>query len=149
MVKCFVDSDIWVAAADFYDPQKKQQARFFLQNIARESLPVISVQVTEEFFSACVSRFGCDKTKVRQMLHLLTNNIETVNSSPDLCENAVLISAESGLRYWDAAIVAAAEQARCARIYSERIPTGLLVRGIRVVNPFTLSKAVPNPISLF
>ncbi len=149
MVKCFIDSDIWVAAADFYDPQKKQQARFFLQNIARESLPVISVQVIDEFFSACVSRFGCDRTKVRQMIHLLTGNIETVCSSPDLCEKAVLISSESGLRYWDSSIVAAAEQARCTRIYSERIPNGLLLRGIRVVNPFTLSKAAPKPISLF
>ncbi|MEI6385562.1 MAG: PIN domain-containing protein [Spirochaetota bacterium] len=49
---------------------------------------------------------------------------------------AVKIQERHGISYWDAQIIAAAQLACCALIYSEDLQDGGVYEGVRVTNPF-------------
>lgn len=54
----------------------------------------------------------------------------------DLFDRAVRIEARFGYRYWDCAIIAAAQALGCEMLYSEDLQHGQVVDGVRIVNPF-------------
>ncbi len=49
---------------------------------------------------------------------------------------ALEIEAAHGLSYWDSAIVAAARALGCGELFSEDLPHGREVDGVRIVDPF-------------
>ena len=49
---------------------------------------------------------------------------------------ALEITAAHGLSYWDSAVVAAARALGCAELFSEDLPHGREVDGVRIVDPF-------------
>jgi predicted nucleic acid-binding protein len=56
-----------------------------------------------------------------------------------LIEQGIDISIQSQLAFWDGLIIAVAEAGHCSAILSEDMNDGQLIRGIRIVNPFTTS----------
>ncbi|MGD2090465.1 MAG: hypothetical protein PVH61_30110 [Candidatus Aminicenantes bacterium] len=41
------------------------------------------------------------------------------------------------ISFWDALIVSAAESAKCSQLWTEDLNTGQIIRGVKVVNPFS------------
>ena len=56
-------------------------------------------------------------------------------TTPDTVARAVDIAAISQLQFWDALIVASAEQAEAEHIYSEDLSDGHVIAGVTIVNP--------------
>ena len=59
-----------------------------------------------------------------------------VETSVALAQQAFEIKTRYGIRYWDAAIIAAALELGCKTVYSEDMNDGQDYGGVRVVNPF-------------
>lgn len=148
MSKIFLDTDIFITALDSHNKQDQQQARFFLKREIEKNIPVISVQVLQEYYCACVSRFGIDKVITKSMLKNM-NYMEIIDSTEILNNEAIDISMSTNLKFWDCLIIAAAKQSKCSTIYSLRLPNNMIIQGIKVINPFSMSKKTPTPISLF
>ena len=72
---------------------------------------------------------------VMHQMHLL-ESLEIVVIKPTLVCRALEIFGIYGISYWDALIVAAAEQAGCGRMLSEDLKSGQSCCGIECVNPF-------------
>jgi predicted nucleic acid-binding protein len=53
-----------------------------------------------------------------------------------MVRRAVEVRATYGLHFYDGMMVAAAERAGCARIWSEDLNSGQVYFGVRVENPF-------------
>jgi predicted nucleic acid-binding protein len=62
--------------------------------------------------------------------------IPLVTPDHELVRRAIEAKAEYGIHFYDGMIVAAAERAGCARIWSEDLNPGQAYFGIRVENPF-------------
>jgi len=60
----------------------------------------------------------------------------------DLVRAAIQLHRRFQLGYWDAAIIAAAQQLGCRTVYSEDLNAGQNYDGVTVVNPFA---AAPMP----
>ncbi len=72
---------------------------------------------------------------IMHQLHLL-ESLETVVVKPALVRRALEVCSMYGISYWDALILAAAEQSGCTRILSEDLNAGQAYCGITCVNPF-------------
>jgi predicted nucleic acid-binding protein len=60
---------------------------------------------------------------------------EIVTATPKLVRRGVELAGQFRINFWDAAILAAAEQSQCDQLYSEDFPAGAVYNKLRVVNP--------------
>jgi predicted nucleic acid-binding protein len=98
----------------------------------------ISVQVMQEFADAALrkKRLGVTPSEVRSMLEELAASYPVLAPTPQLVLRALELSNRFQLRYYDAAILAAAQELGCEMLYSEDFHHGQTYDGVRVVNPF-------------
>jgi predicted nucleic acid-binding protein len=133
----FLDTNILVYAYDASDPRKQSLAQEFVRRaLAGEFL--ISVQVLSEFASTSLHKISPPAT-TEQLVSILDAlaPIKTVSPDQETVRRAVEARSAYGLHFYDAMIIAAAEQAACTRIWSEDLNPGQEYFGVKVQNPFT------------
>ena len=134
MTKVFVDTNILVYAVDKRDSAKYERAIGVVEKHIRYGSGVISTQVLQEFASVALN-------KLRQRVDVIVAELsvfeamEVVQLTPALIRRGLELHALHQVHYWDALIVAAAEAARCTRLWSEDFTPGALYGLLRVENP--------------
>src|SRR3954468_3817448 len=115
----FADTNIFVYAASKHpdDAGKKKIARHL---IASEDLGV-SAQVLQEFIAAASSkqRLGIEAVEMKSILNEFLS-FPVVPITTSLVMRAFEIKTRYQISYWDAAIVAAAEELHCEAIFLGR-----------------------------
>jgi predicted nucleic acid-binding protein len=56
-------------------------------------------------------------------------------TTPDTVTRAIDIAEMAQIMFWDALIVASAEQAQATHVYSEDLNAGQIIAGVKIVNP--------------
>ena len=132
----FLDTNVVVYAYDERDPRKQHLARQLLQGGVAGRV-VISTQVLAEFAAIMLHKVSPPATAdaVIKALDALASIRLTVPDA-ELVRRAVEARAAYGLHFYDGMIVAAAERAGCARIWSEDFNEGQKYFGVTVGNPF-------------
>lgn len=96
---------------------------------------VVSLQALQEYFSAVTRRLGVDAAIARAKVELLG-----AFSAPPIEIDDVLAAIDlhrlHQVSFWDALIIRSAQQARCAKLYSEDLQHGRRFDGVEIVNPF-------------
>ena len=131
----FFDTNIfiYVVSAAPADQAKREIA----QRLLLESEFCLSVQILQEFMDVTLRKkhLGLTHTEISDMIrHMLAYPL--VETSVALAQRAFDINARFGIRYWDAAMVAAALELGCHTIYSEDLSHGQDYGGVTVLNPF-------------
>lgn len=134
MSKIFLDTNILAYALDRDGGEKRSVARRLLQTVADTS--VVSTQVLQEFYVVATRKLGVEPTLAKSIVHSF-RRFETVTVTADLIEAAADCSIVHQLSFWDALIVVTAEAARCSELWTEDLNPGQVIRGVKVVNPFT------------
>jgi len=132
----FLDSNVLVYAYQFNDPEKQRIA----QRLVEEAIAgkfVISIQVLEEFATTLLHK-AVPRATPAAMITILDRlaPIKLVALDGGLIRRAVEAQSAYGLHFCDCMIVAAAERAGCARIWSEDLNHAQKYFGITVANPF-------------
>ena len=132
----FLDANVLVYAYDPGDDRKQKIARELLKR-AMDGMIVLSTQVLAEFASTVLHKKKppADPDDVKTILDAL-NPIRVVVPDPSMVRRAVEAHQAYGIHFYDGMIIAAAERARCARIWSEDMNSGQQYFGISVENPF-------------
>lgn len=134
MSKIFFDTNILIYTLDQRDPLKYSRAREAFNYCMKDGIGVISTQVLHEYASIALTKFHQSHENV--VLELLSlEKFETVIAFPKLIRRAVELAGRFKINFWDAAILAAAEEAQCDQLYSEDFPDGTVYNTVRVVNP--------------
>lgn len=134
----FLDSNILVYASGIHgvDEVRTGQARA----IVRADRPyAISVQVLQEFYDRVTRpRREAQHLSRDEALAFVTQwrTFKVESLTLDLFDRAVRIEARLGYRYWDCAIIAAAQALGCHTIYTEDMQHGQIIDGTGIVNPF-------------
>ena len=99
---------------------------------------VVSYQVVQEFLNVALRRFAKPLTiaEAEQFFVTVLKPLLAVYSSPALFLEGLRIAGRYKLHWYDALIVAAALEAKCAVLYSEDLQAGQSIEGVRVENPF-------------
>ncbi len=135
MKKVFLDTNVLIYANDRRDPAKQARAVEVVTDCMQQGTGVVSTQVLQEYAVAAVEKLGQDLEVVLRQLALL-ESLEVVQITPGLVRRALEIQARYQISHWDAAIIAAAEHAKCSVILSEDLTAGQLYSTVRAENPF-------------
>ena len=135
--RSFMDTNVLVYAYDRRDISKRSQARELLTTGIEDETAVISVQVLGEFFTVVTQRIQnpLSTEEAREAVNLI-GILPVMALDLAMVRRAISTLLRYRISYWDALIIAAAERAGCARIFSEDLNPGQSYHGIVVVNPF-------------
>ncbi len=132
----FFDTNVflYVVSAAAEDAPKRQKAI----ELIRDHDFAISVQVMQEFADAALrkKRLGVTASEIRDMLEELAGSYPVLSPTPNLVFRALDLSARYQIRYYDAAILAAAQELGCQTLYSEDFSNGQTYDTVKVLNPF-------------
>lgn len=135
-VVAFVDSNILIYAHDLDAGIKRERAVAKLRELWDSGTGRISVQVLQEFYVNATQKLATPvaRSTAREVIRTYGvwihrgTTVETVTSATDIAEMA-------GISFWDALIVASAEEAGAEEILSEDLNDGQVIAGVRIVNP--------------
>jgi predicted nucleic acid-binding protein len=132
----FVDSNILIYAHDLDAGIKQQRAEQRLRELWAKGNGRLSTQVLQEFYVNVTRKLATPVAKAAAREVVATygswvpepTTVETIVRAADLAELAQI-------SFWDALIVAAAEQCGARHIWSEDLSDGQKIVGIAIVNP--------------
>lgn len=132
----FLDTNVLVYAYDVGEPEKRSTAQRLLKRALAGEM-IISAQVLAEFAATLLHK-ARPAASDEEMIDILRDlsPIKLVGADADMVRRAVDAHAAYGLHFYDGMIVAAAERARCERIWSEDFNHGQKYFGVTVANPF-------------
>ena len=132
----FVDSNILIYAHDLDAGVKRERAAAKLRELWDSGTGRLSVQVLQEFYVNVTQKLATPiaRSTAREVVKTYgvwvrhATTVETVARAAEISELA-------GISFWDALIVAAAEEVDADELLSEDLNDGQVIAGIRVVNP--------------
>jgi predicted nucleic acid-binding protein len=132
----FVDTNILIYAHDADAGFKRDRAAQILLQLWETGVGRLSVQVLQEFYVNATRKLATPVAQscAREVVSSYGVWIHEPTTA-DTVTRAIDIAAMAQLSFWDALIVASAEQAEAAQIYSEDLNTVQAIAGIKIVNP--------------
>jgi len=136
--RLFLDTNIFVDAADESDIRKARRAQKLIADAAGNGNGVCSYQVIQEFVNVVLRRFSkpLATADVERFLVTIFQPLFIVHSSLALFSSALRLQTHYRLSWYDALIVAAAVEAECGILYSEDLQHGQRFESTTVKNPF-------------
>ncbi len=132
----FVDTNILIYAHDADAGVKRERSIESLRPLWDDDKGRLSVQVLQEFYVNVTRKLATPvaTSTAREIVNTYGAWIREATTA-DTVVRATHIAEMGQLSFWDALIVASAEQAGAAHIYSEDLNAGQMIAGILIVNP--------------
>lgn len=138
-VVVFVDSNILIYAHDADAGVKRDRAMAKLRELWASGMGRLSIQVLQEFYVNATQKLSTPvaRSTAREIIKAYgawvrqPTSVETVTRATELAEL-------TRISFWDALIVASAEEADAEEIYSEDLNEGQMIAGIKIVNPLAV-----------
>jgi predicted nucleic acid-binding protein len=136
----FVDTNILIYAHDADAGLKREQAIEKLRQLWDSDTGRLSVQVLQEFYINATQKLATPvaRSTAREVVSTYgawvraATTVETVIRAAELAQMVQL-------SFWDALIVASAEQVGANQLYTEDLNTGQTIVGIRIINPLIMA----------
>ena len=130
-MKPFLDTNVIVYATLADDPRRPTAERLL------EAGGIVSVQVLNEFASVASGKLKRAWPKIRATLALVRSRVERVRPLTEAThDRALALAADHGLSFYDALIVAAAQEAGCETLFTEDMQDARAFGMLHIVNPF-------------
>ena len=131
-IECFLDTNVLLYAASVKEELKRTRAIDLLDRAFG-----LSTQVLQEFYVNATRKLAIPLSPIEAIDWL--DRLEKqpcVEVTMRLVRQAVVLSNRYRISYWDAAIVAAAEQLQAPILYTEDLSHGQSYGSVQVINPF-------------
>ena len=134
----FLDTNIFVYTFDQHSKAKRDQASRLVAEALDSRRGIISYQVVQEFLNVATRKFTSPLPVTEAQLYLARVLMPLCEVFPDstLYSEALSISSEAGLSFYDSLIIASAITGRCETLWTEDLQDGRRIRGIEIRNPF-------------
>lgn len=133
--RCFIDTNILIYADSDDEPNKQREAALLIAHVVSTNSGVISTQVLNEYANVALRKLKLSHERLRQQLRFY-KKLEIIAATAEITDAAVDIHQTRMISFYDALIVATAQAANCAVLYSEDMNAGEIVGGVKLVNPF-------------
>jgi predicted nucleic acid-binding protein len=132
----FVDSNILIYAHDRDAGSRRDRARSICEQLWQERSGCLSVQVLQEFYVTVTRKLRTPvaRAQARELVRAYGSWVVSPTTAETVLR-ATELSEATEIAFWDALIVAAAEQSGAETLYSEDLNDGQVIAGVRVVNP--------------
>lgn len=132
--KIFIDSNIFLYALDRYDQKRRETVKIKLASVSNESRIVVSTQVLNEVYAVSTRKLGVDPLAAKDFIRQL-GKFDVLLVTPGIISSAIDCSILNKTSYWDALMIATAEEANCDVLWTEDLSHGQVIRGVRIENP--------------
>ena len=134
-MRAFLDTNVLVYAIDRSDQAKHEIAQELL--VRRADDLVVSAQVLSELYAVITRKFR-DSITPEQAASFVdrVSGLPVIAIDADLVRDAIAMSRDAQLSYWDGLILAAARLAACDVLLTEDLSHGSTIAGVRIENPF-------------
>jgi predicted nucleic acid-binding protein len=134
-VPTFVDTNVFLYAASSHEGAKRQEALRWLDELWSGGTGRTSWQVINEFCANAIRKAGSPLPKIGEFVDLYALwNPAVLRAST--VRRALQWMDRASLSYWDALILAGAEESGARQILSEDFQAGRRFGEIVIVNPF-------------
>lgn len=132
----FVDSNILVYAYDRDAGLRRDKARQLCERLWQDRSGCLSVQVLQEFYVTVTRKLRAPvaRAQARELVRAHANWVVSP-TTPETVIRAMELRESAEIGFWDALIVASAEQSGAETLYSEDLNDGQVIAGVRIVNP--------------
>jgi len=135
-VVAFVDTNILIYAHDLDAGVKRERAMAKLRELWDSGAGRLSIQVLQEFYVNATQKLTTPvaRSTAREVIKTYgvwihhPTTVETITRATELAELA-------RISFWDALIVASAEEVDAEEVLSEDLNDGQAIAGIKIVNP--------------
>ena len=137
--RTFLDSNVLVYSVD-ESPAEKVKHRQAVELLSRQAEElVVSTQVLQEFYVVTTRKLKnpLSEEQAAKAVRGIAK-LDVISVDVPLVLTAVDTSRTAKVSLWDALIIEAASRAGCARVLSEDLNAGQVVRGVRIENPFAV-----------
>lgn len=131
----FVDSNVPLYCVDARNPEKRDRARLWMEQLGMREIGRLSWQVVHEFNWNAPRKLGISVAATREFAEEMLL-WEPVGASAGLVRRAWSWCDQAQVTYWDALIVAAAEVCGARYLLSEDLQPGRRFGALQVVDPF-------------
>ncbi len=133
--RVFVDTNVLLYRFSEATPEKRRAAELWFDALWEGDAGALSWQVIFEFYAHATRKAAAGTQLAREAVNELTQwNPVVPNSS--LVQRAWHWCDAAQINFWDALIVAAAEQSGCRYLLSEDFQAGQRFGAVTIVNPF-------------
>lgn len=134
-MRAFIDTNVLVYAVDRAEDDKRRIAQDLLAR--RSAEVVLSAQVLSELYAVLTRKFR-ESITLEQAASFVDriSVLSVIAIDADLVRDAITLSREAQLSYWDGLIVAAARESACEVVLTEDLSHGAVIGGVRIENPF-------------
>lgn len=130
----FVDTNILIYAHDRTAGEKRERAARALEQLWDDRTGRLSVQVLQEFYVTVTQKLATARPGAREVVRTYTPWVH-YPTTPETILRASEIAELAQISFWDALIVASAEQAGASQIYTEDLNPGQTIVGVEIINP--------------
>jgi predicted nucleic acid-binding protein len=141
--RSFIDTNILVYAEAVDEPVKQKLALALLKELFDNTCGVLSTQVLKEYCNVAIKKLRLPPEHIRAQLDLYCQ-FEVVQVTPALIRAGLDLHQTRKLAFYDAVIVAGAQAAGCATLFSEDMNAGQVIAGVRLLNPFDTASSIGN-----
>ncbi|MGA9335776.1 MAG: PIN domain-containing protein [Rudaea sp.] len=134
-MRSFIDSNVVVYAEASDEPRKQHVALRLLRELKLSGEGVVSTQVLQEYCNVGLRKLNLEPSHLRLQLASLSR-FDVVRPCVETIRAALDLQQTRSLSFYGALIVAAAQQAGCAILYSEDMHAGENFDGVKIVDPF-------------
>jgi predicted nucleic acid-binding protein len=136
--RTFVDSNILIYAHDADAGSKQQRAADQLTELWKSGTGLLSTQVLQEFYVNVTRKIGSPlpASAAREVVRDYAVWIESPITAATIAR-ASEIGEVWQISFWDAMILAAAEESGAERLLTEDLNAGQKIAGVEIVSPFS------------
>lgn len=134
--KIFVDTNILIYAHDIDAARKHEVARELVASLWNQRTGVLSTQVLQELYVNVTRKIAVPIKPFEARTIVRAYMPWVIETRAEMVLTASEIEERNRISFWDALIVAAANQAGAATIVTEDLNHGQRIEGILIQNPF-------------
>ena len=131
----FIDSNVFIYAADSKNPVKRSIARKLISVAVASGGCKINVQVLNEFSSVAHRKLGLTIDEIKAYLEMF-RALTILPVPADVTEKGLDVMQRYGLQFYDSLLLVAASESDCSEFISEDLNDGQIYCGMKAVNPF-------------
>ena len=131
----FIDSNVFIYAADSKNPVKRSIARKLITEAVASGGYEINVQVLNEFSSVAHRKLGLTIDEIKAYLEMF-RALTILPVPADVTEKGLDVMQRYGLQSYDSLLLVAASESGCSEFISEDLNDGQIYCGMKAVNPF-------------
>ena len=136
----FFDTNVLVSLLDEKNLRNYEVARDLIAQALKTGNGIISFQVVQETLNVMTKKLLVPASPA-QAENFFTKTLVPlwkVNPNPELYRRGLGIQSRYQYRFYDALIIAAAQEAGCRNLYSEDLQHGQRIGALTIRNPFVL-----------